>query len=163
MAAGILQDRDKQILPATVATNFYPPTATAPTSLEDASRTAGGQADLFAEAVIQSRPLLSTSQLQTITNSLGPFFGNPKQWTDKIPPTEWNDSGREELYAKLLNLTAVRSRNFRIFVTGQSLDKNGRILSTSSKVFQVFLSPTRNATTGALQSQHVEIKYEASL
>jgi hypothetical protein len=163
LATGILQDRDKAILPASLATNFFPPTANAPTSLEDNSRPAGGQADLFADAVIQSRPLLSTSQLQMVTNSLGPFFGNPKQWTDKTPPTEWNDSGREELYAKLLNLTTVRSRNFRIFVTGQSLDKNGRVLSTASKVFQVFLNPTRNATTGALQSQRVEIKYEASL
>jgi hypothetical protein len=163
LAAGILHDHDKAILPSSLASGLYAPTANAPTSLEDATRTAGGQADLFAEAVIRSRPFLSTSQLPTIVNSLGPFFGNPQQWTDKIPPTEWNDSGREELFSKLLNLTTVRSRNFRVFVTGQSLDKDGRVRSTVSKVFQVFLNSTRSPTTGAVQSQRIELKYEASL
>ena len=169
LAAGILHARDPAIQPAALATTLYPPTANKPTASENSSRGAGAQADLFAEAVIQSRPFLSTAQLQTAqvalpstTTPLVPFFGNPNQWKDATPPTEWNDSGREELYSRLCNLTTVRSRNFRVFITGQSLDKNGAVLSTVNKVFQVFVNPTRSAA-GAVQTQHVEVKYEAIL
>src|SRR5205807_7217054 len=110
---------------------------------------------------------LSTPQLQTAKDGTRPFFANPAEWAGEtsggnpISPTEWNDSGREELFSKMLNLTTLRSRNFRIFITGQSLDKNGKVLSTISKQFQVFLKPTRNPPTGAIQSQQVQIKYEA--
>ena len=162
LAASIVHNRDAAIKPTTL----YPPTANAPTAAEQQppARTNGGQADLFAEAVVQSRPLLSTAQIQTIKNTLGPFFGNANQWKDQTVPSEWNDSAREELFSKLLNLTTVRSRNFRVFVTGQALDKNGKVLSTVNKVFQVFLKPTRAADgsipTGA---QQTEIRYEAFL
>ena len=124
------------------------------------------QADLFADAVINSRPLLSTSALSAIRDSQGrPFFGNPNQYNGSTqpPPTEWNDTGREELFAKIYNLATTRSRNFRVFVTGQSLDKNGKVLSTVTKVYQVFIEPTRNPTTGAITSQQVQIKYEGSM
>ena len=68
-----------------------------------------------------------------------------------MAPTEWNDAGREELFAKIFNLATTRSRNFRVFVTGQSLDKNGNVLSTVTKVYQVFVKPNRDPTTGAIQ------------
>jgi len=134
------------------------------------------QADLFADAVINSRPLLSTAALSAIRvtppggSQPEPFFGNPSQYSNQTPPTEWNDSGREELFAKILNLATTRSRNFRVFVTGQSLDKNGNVLSTVTKVYQVFVKPTRDPTTGAIQKdatgapiQQVVIKYEGSM
>ncbi len=130
--------------------------------------TVGKQADLFADAVINSRPLLSTSALSTIrvTPPVGsqpePFFGNPHQYNNQTPPTEWNDPGREELFAKIYNLATTRSRNFRVFVTGQSLDKNRNVLSTVTKVYQVFVKPNR-AADGTIQSQQVVIKYEGSM
>jgi hypothetical protein len=159
LAAGILQNADPAIVP------LYPPTASTPTSSEDPSRSSGGQADLFAQAVINSRPLLSTAALSAIRNSNGPFFGNPNQYnsTSQTPPTEWNDPGREELFAKIYNLATTRSRNFRVFVTGQALDKNGNVLSTVTKVYQVFVKPNRDPTTGAIISQQVQIKYEGSM
>jgi hypothetical protein len=157
LAAGLVLDRDPAVVPAGT---LYPPK----------SNNTARECDLFAQAVVNSRPLLSPAQLQTISNSIGPFFGNPKQWTNETAsstssasPTEWNDPGREELFSKIFNLTTVRSRNFRVFVTGQSLDKNGKVLSTVSKVFQVFLKPTRNTTTGAIQSEQTAITYEALL
>lgn len=161
LAAGIIHDRDAAIQPSTL----YPPAAKLPTSSEQQppTRTSGGPADLFAEAVIQSRPLLSIAQLQTIKNNLGPFFGNANQWKDQTVPSEWNDSAREELFSKMLNLTTVRSRNFRVFVTGQALDKNGNVLSTVNTVFQVFLKPSRDPATGKINSQQTEIRYEAFL
>jgi hypothetical protein len=150
LAAGILQNRDLAIQPPG---NLYPPTNVQ-------------QADKFADAVINSRPLLSTAALSAIRDSQGrPFFGNPNQYENSTqpPPTEWNDPGREELFAKIYNLAATRSRNFRVFVSGQSLDKNGNVLSTVTKVYQVFVKPNRDPTTGAIQSQQVQIKYEGSM
>ncbi len=157
LAVGILQNRDPAIQPPG---NLYPPTGNAaqPTNVQ--------QADKFADAVINSRPLLSTAALSAIRDSQGrPFFGNPNQYENstQTSPTEWNDPGREELFAKIYNLATTRSRNFRVFVTGQSLDKNGRVLSTVTKVYQVFIKPNRDPTTGAIQSQQVQIKYEGSM
>jgi hypothetical protein len=86
------------------------------------------------------------------------------------------------LFAKIYNLATTRSRNFRVFVTGQSLDKNGRVLSTVTKVYQVFVKPCRNIpglpacgpgqtcgchdstkTDDSILSQQVQIKYEGSM
>ena len=157
LAAGILQNSDPAIQPTSLQNNLYPPTNTG------ANRQ---QADKFADAVINSRPLLSTAALSAIRDPQGqPFFGNPNQYngSTQTPPTEWNDPGREELFAKIYNLATTRSRNFRVFVTGQSLDKNGNVLSTVTKVYQVFVKPTRDPNTGAIQSQKVVIKYEGSM
>ena len=162
LAAGILQNSDQAILPISLqpppqGNGLYPPTATG-ANIQ--------QADKFADAVINSRPLLSTAALSAIRDSQGqPFFGNPNQYQNstQTPPSEWNDPGREELFAKIYNLASTRSRNFRVFVTGQSLDKSGNILSTVTKVYHVFINPTRDATTGAIQSQQVQIKYEGSM
>jgi len=151
LAAGILENRDPAIQPTSLQGNLYPPTVSS-------------QADKFADAVINSRPLLSTAALSAIKDSQGqPFFGNPNQYNNQTVPTEWNDPGREELFAKIYNLATTRSRNFRVFVTGQALDKNGNVLSTVTKVYQVFIKPNRDPTTGAIISQQVQIKYEGSM
>jgi hypothetical protein len=159
LAAGILENRDSGIQPSSLQNNLYPPTTSG------AASASVQQADRFADAVINSRPLLSTSALSAIRDSQGqPFFGNPNQYQNstQTPPTEWNDPGREELFAKIYNLASTRSRNFRVFVTGQSLDKNGNVLSTVTKVYHVFIKPNRDST-GAIQSQQVQIKYEGSM
>jgi hypothetical protein len=156
LAVGILENRDPAIQPPSLLNNLYPPTATG-ANIQ--------QADLFADAVINSRPLLSTSALSAIKDKQGqPFFGNPNQYngSTQAAPTEWNDPGREELFAKIYNLATTRSRNFRVFVTGQALDKNGNVLSTVTKVYQVFVKPNR-AADGTIQSQQVVIKYEGSM
>jgi hypothetical protein len=163
LAAGILQNSDTGIQPSALQSNLYPPTSAASGS---APSTSVQQADRFADAVINSRPLLSTSALSAIRDSQGqPFFGNPNEYQNstQTPPTEWNDPGREELFRKIYNLATTRSRNFRVFVTGQSLDKNGNVLSTVTKVYHVFINPNRNPATGAIQSQQVQIKYEGSM
>jgi hypothetical protein len=163
LAAGVLQNNDTAIQPTSLQNNLYPPTVSS-------------QADLFADAVINSRPLLSTAALSAIRvtppggSQPEPFFGNPHQYNNQTAPSEWNDPGREELFAKIYNLATTRSRNFRVFVTGQSLDKNGNVLSTVTKVYQVFVKPTRDSNTGAIQKdatgtpiQQVVIKYEGSM
>ena len=165
LAAGVLQNRDTAIQPGSLQNTLYPPAVSS-------------QADLFADAVINSRPLLSTAALSAIRvtppggSQPEPFFGNPHQYNNQTAPTEWNDTGREELFAKIFNLATTRSRNFRVFVTGQSLDKNGNVLSTVTKVYQVFVKPTRDPATGAILKdppvtgvpiQQIVIKYEGSM
>ena len=165
LAAGILESSDPGIQPC----SLLPPTSLVPcsdTKIGLYPPTVSSQADKFADAVINSRPLLSTSALSAIRDSQGqPFFGNPNQYngSTQTAPTEWNDPGREELFAKIFNMATTRSRNFRVFVTGQSLDKNNNVLSTVTKVYQVFIKPNRDPTTGAIISQQVQIKYEGSM
>jgi hypothetical protein len=166
LAAGILLKGDAAIQPASLQNNLYPPTNTG-ANIQ--------QADKFADAVINSRPLLSPSALSAIrdcgqnipcaSGTPQPFFGDSNQYigSTQPQPTEWNDVAREELFAKIYNLATTRSRNFRVFVTGQSLDKNGRVLSTVTKVYHVFIKPNRDSITGAIQSQQVQIKYEGSM
>ena len=86
LAVGILQSQDRAIVPSGLATNFYPPKATARTSSEDTTRTTGRSSQFVRPGLINSRPFLSLGQLQTVTNSIGPFFANPKQWQDQTPP-----------------------------------------------------------------------------
>ncbi len=153
LGAAVLLNRDADIQPASLKDTLYPPAISK-------------QADKFADAIIAARPFLTPAQLSSLNlaSTTTPLFGNPTSWTGatQTPPTEWNDSGRKEYFAKVFPLTTVRSRNFRVFVTGQSVDKNGKVISTVNKVFQVYLDPTRDAT-GKITSQKVTTSYEAVL
>jgi len=165
LGANVLLNRDPDIKPPAIAP-LYPP--------YDSTSTPVKQADRFADAILAARPFLSAAQLASIQaktynagttkfdGPLAPFFGNPQQWLDTQQSTEWNDSGREEYFAKVFPLTTVHSRNFRVFVTGQALDKAGNVLSTVNKVFQVYLNPTRDPS-GKITSQNTVITYEALL
>ena len=132
-------------------------------------------ADVFADAVIsarQTRPFVSTSQLAWITGSSGePFFGNPSQWPSS-GPTEWNDAAAEQYFAKIYNFTTTRSRNFRTFVTGQYVDptqsdpmtgKSPRVIATANKVYELFLKPNRDSSTGVINSQQIQVTYSADI
>lgn len=149
-------DVDQAILPSTV---YGPKTTT--------------EADIFANAVIAARttsPFLSTPGLATLKSGTNAFFGNPAVWPSGAPtaPTEWNDAAAEEYFAKIFNLTTVRSRNFRVFVTGQVyIPANGsqpeRVIATANKVYHVFLKPTRDPTTGAITAQTTQVTYSADV
>jgi hypothetical protein len=153
LGAGVLLNRDAAIQPPSLQDNLYPPAISK-------------QADQFADAVIAARPFLSTAQLSSLklAGTSTPLFGNPAAWSasTQTMPTEWDDSGRKEYFTKVFPLAAVRSRNFRVFITGQALDKSGKILSTMHKVFQIYLKPTRD-TTGNITSQNIVTSYQATL
>jgi hypothetical protein len=126
-------------------------------------------ADIFATNVSTARqqhPFISTAQLANLKGSNGEsFFGNPDQWPSN-GPTEWNDAASEQYFAKIYNFTTVRSRNFRIFVTGQAyIPANGpqpeRVLATANKVYEVFLKPTRPSS--AITDQVCQVVYQADV
>ena len=162
LGAGLSFRRDPAIQPSSLQTDFGPPFSSS-------------QADQFADAVIATRnqtPFLSTSQLAQIQDALAkPLFGNANEWnSSQTAPQQWTNYAATEYFSRLYDLTSVRSRNFRIFVTGQYVDPrypnaagNPKILATSKKVFQVFLNPHRNTTTGAVGNQTVDVTYEHDL
>lgn len=152
LGAAVFLNRDSEIQPASLKDNLYPPATSK-------------QGDEFADAVLAARPFLSPAALSSLKIQGGTtsIFGDPAAWNgSQTAPTEWTDSARKEYFAKVLPLATVRSRNFRVFVTGQSLDKTGNVLSTVSKVFQVYLDPVRDAT-GKITSQTIVTSYEANL
>ncbi|NJL18891.1 MAG: hypothetical protein HC901_00800 [Bdellovibrionaceae bacterium] len=81
------------------------------------------EGDLFAEAVLNSRPFISLHQLSnTLTLPLTPgtdpepFWGNSKHWPAADQPQEWRDSAAEAYFRQIYDLCAVRSRNFRVHI-----------------------------------------------
>ncbi len=110
--------------------------------------------DIFADYVIaqrSSQPLRGLSDLNRIRkiptdqNSI-PFFGSPDAYANsKKPPESWNDSGREELMKKVMDLVIYTSKNYRIVVAGEALDRSGKIISRSQREYWISLEPQRSA------------------
>ena len=162
LGSGLLLNRDSAIQPASLQSSLDPPYSAA-------------QADKFADAVIFTRdtkPFVTPSQLAQIKDSSGKaFFGNTAEWSvNQTPPAQWTNAAATEYFARIYDLTTVRSRNFRVFVTGQYVDPrvldssgNPKVLATSRKVYQVFLNPNRDATTGAIGTPTIDITYEHDL
>ena len=166
LGSGLLLNRDSAIQPVSLQSSFDPPYSAA-------------QADKFADAVIFTRdtkPFVSPSQLAQIKDASGrAFFGNVSEWDPnqtppQTPPTQWNNAAATEYFSRIFDLASVRSRNFRVFVTGQYvdprvLDSNGnpKVLAASKKVYQVFLNPNRDATTGAIGTPTIDVTYEHDL
>jgi hypothetical protein len=123
------------------------------------------QADLFADAVINGRPFMTTAQLSSVKMVKDGreiyFFGNPEAW-DGDGPSTWTDSASEEYFSKMLGLVSVRSRNFRVYVTGDALDKNGEVASRSRWEYQVSVEPVRGAD-GQIEGQKMVVISAKSL
>ena len=131
------------------------------------------EADQFADAIIANRPFYSAhemaSRLKVQATSTGSsaktsqlFWGNPNVWISN-PPTAWRDAAAEEYLRQIYDLVTVRSRNFRIHVTGQVLDPKGNVTSTSRKIADVFLQPIRDPSAPhAITSQIVKHLYDIS-
>lgn len=125
-------------------------------------------ADLFADAVINNRPFYSQHELayrlkvppdqsSTVKELL---WGNPNVWPSG-KPTVWRDAAAEEYLRQIYDLVTVRSRNFRIHVTGQVLGPKGNVISTSRRIADVYLQPVRDeAAPYKITSQIVKPLYE---
>lgn len=123
-------------------------------------------ANEIAVNIINNRPYISPSQIAEKV----PTSGTTKEiQTSFGTGTEWNDSMMEEVFARIYNSSTVRSRHFRVFVTGQAIRPKRsqasdlEVLSTRSRVFHVFVRPLRDPTTGLINDQRIEITYEQDL
>jgi len=150
--------------------------------------------DIFADQVIayrSSRPLRSVSDLNLIRDKPldarkydsplnQPFFGNPENFTDvpkikeRANPTqdydqtdfkEWNDSGREELFKKVMDLVSYRSNVFRIVVAGDVVNSTGKTISRSVREYHIGVFPQRDGGGKILPGSPFVIKtyYERTL
>jgi hypothetical protein len=152
------------------------------------------QADLLAELIIRNRPYITQSELPEKvvmptamqlqqqpfprdmvleTNQPGvvleegqPVLGATRRATDRLVEPEWNDAAAEETFARLFNNATVRSRNFKIVVTGQSVRRTRsgetKVLGNRSRLYHVFIRPIRDLN-GNLIRQQTEITYARTL
>lgn len=126
-------------------------------------------ADLLAEAVVAGRPYFSRSELATLKDASGrAVFGN-REWFADGGRLRWSDAAAEELFARLFQGSTLRSRNFRVWVIGQSLvprragsDEPPQVLAESRKVFQLFANPGERDEQGGIVAENfeVEVRYE---
>ncbi len=152
------------------------------------------QADLLAELIIRHRPYITPAELPekvlvptstellqrpyskempAISNQPGiileegqPVFGATRRETDRLIEPEWNDAAAEEAFARVFNNATVRSRNFRVVVTGQALRRTRsgetKVLATRSRLYHIFIRPIRDPA-GNLIRQQTEILYARTL
>lgn len=159
MAAGILK-QDPQLREVTQWTHEKTNGRMAPRSslLELGTPTKESAADVIADAVILRRPFASMGQLSGIRDANDePVFGNPALYTQQKNPINWSDSAAEELFARIHDAGTFRSRNFRVWVIGQSLsgsEQNPEVLAETRKVFTVFADPGERTTDGAIRAEH---------
>lgn len=125
-------------------------------------------ASLIADEIIQRRPFLSASELpeRLLAPDGEPLLGNTHRKTDREVFPEWNDSAAEEAFARIFNSSSVRSRHFRIVVTGQcyreSRSGTMNVLATRSRIYHVFVRPVRGED-GIITHNDVQITYARNL
>jgi len=121
-------------------------------------------ADKVADAIINGRPYSTPSDMARAKGSDGvQVFGNRALYPQNTN-IEWNDAAAEELFARVYESSTIRSRNFRVWVVGQSIapttsaTAQPEILSEVRKVFSVFVDPGQRDETGAINPTAVKIK-----
>jgi type II secretory pathway pseudopilin PulG len=118
-------------------------------------------ADRIADAIIRSRPYASTGELaNTREQNSTRVFGNQQLLsgftTSNFPILQWTDAAAEETFARAFEASTVRSRNFRIWVVGQSVapttatNASPEVLAEVRKVFTVFADPGERKPDGAV-------------
>lgn len=76
---------------------------------------------------------------------------------------QWSDAAAEEAFARVYNSSTVRSRNFRIWVVGQSVaptaptNLSPEILSEVRKAYTVFADPGARKSDGSIDSAKFKI------
>ena len=157
-AAGAIYPPSSDI--STDAASVFATAVTAPNALVSASA-----ADF---SLLQYTPVIGFP-----SNERPYYFGDVRAWThgttthsprphvDGAEPG-LDDRGREEMFRKVLPLVTFHSRTFRMYLTAQVLDKQGDLVGTRSKMYDLLLEPVRDST-GAIISQEVKIIYEKNL
>lgn len=130
------------------------------------------QANQIADAIIALRnlkPFASPAAISEATAVSGttaqigkPVFGNTVMMTDgnKIHRT---DSAAEEVFARMYESGTVRSRNFRIWVVGQSVspttasNSNPDVLAEVRRAFTVFADPGERDADGSIDPDKTKL------
>ncbi len=142
--------------------------------------------DIFADHVLAHRkasPLRAVSDLNNLrTQPLvtrdpanpahTPFFGNIQHFDNApvvanpaVDMLEWDDAGREELFRKVMDLVTFGSKTFRIVVTGEARDKQGKLIGRATREYHYTIEPERDATGLVIPAGKIRLTkhYENSL
>lgn len=141
------------------------------------------QADRIADAIIRGRPYATPSEMagaldtdgkvsvfnvgagtpaQDVLDGKLNVFGNRLMYPQNTK-IEWTDSAAEEVFARVYEASTVRSRNFRVWVVGQSVAPTGRTNSTPEvlaevrKAFTVFADPGERRSDGSIDPKKLKI------
>jgi hypothetical protein len=121
----------------------------------------------IADAIVRARPFATPSDLARVQDTNGEFvFGN-RALLSQGTRVNWTDSAAEEAFARVYEASTVRSRNFRVWVIGQSLapaagDGSPQVLAEVRKVFTVFADPGDRESDGSIipGNARLEVNYE---
>ena len=113
----------------------------------------------IADAIIRTRPYAGTGELANAREQNGTrVFGNERLFSgftgSSYPLLQWTDSAAEETFARVFEASTVRSRNFRVWVIGQSvapaasISATPEVLAEVRKVFTVFADPGKRDPNG---------------
>jgi hypothetical protein len=149
LAAGVFHSTDSALAPD--GTNFVVPT---------------NAVNAFISSVTNYRarqPFFAPSQLTLLATNT-----NLSQWPTNAVfgsktlagVTEWSDAASEEWFSKIYPLSTIRSRNFLVYVVGQSITTNApsRIESSATNVFQIYMEPIRNSSGVTTNSRPIIIR-----
>lgn len=139
---------------------FAPPVS----SLEVSTPSQSLEADTLADAIIRGRPYTSPSEIATALTADGfPAFGN----RDLLPDgnkVQWTDAAAEEAFARVYQSSTVRSRNFRIWVVGQTVAPTAttttapKVLAEVRKAYTVFVDPGVRKADGSIDSTKFRVR-----
>ncbi|MCU0749944.1 MAG: type II secretion system GspH family protein [Akkermansiaceae bacterium] len=132
--------------------------------LEASTPTRTKEADVIADAIIRGRPYGSPSEIASVVDENNRLvFGNRELLPDGNK-VQWSDAAAEEAFARVFNSSTVRSRNFRIWVVGQSISPlaagstaTPEVLAEVRKAFNVFVDPGARKTDGTIDPTKVRI------
>ena len=152
MAAGALA-MDPLLARRTGGDHLGAPSMAPPVSpLSLSAPTSANEADRIADAILHSRPYHSTADLARAKGSDGvAVFGNRAMYPDNAN-IEWSDAAAEEIFARVYEGSAVRSRNFRVWIVAQALapGATAEVLAEVRTVHTVFADPGERAADGSI-------------
>ena len=152
MAAGALV-MDPLLAKRSGGDHLGAPTMAPPVSpLSLSAPTVANEADRIADAIIHSRPYLSTADLAHAKGSDGvAVFGNRDVYPDDTN-IEWSDAAAEEVFARVYEGSTVRSRNFRVWIVAQALAPGAaaEVLAEVRTVHTLFADPGERAADGSI-------------
>jgi hypothetical protein len=149
LAAGVFNSTDPALTPG--GTNFVVSTNAVNTFISSVTNYRARQ------------PFLAPSQLTLLATNT-----NLSDWPTNAVfgsktltgVTEWSDAAAEEWFSKIYPLSTVRSRNFLVYVVGQSITTNSpvRVESGATNVFQIYMEPMRNSNGMTTNNRPVIIR-----
>lgn len=121
-------------------------------------------ADVIADAIIAGRPYACPSRVALAKRPDGEeVFGNRKIYPD-AENVQWSDAAAEEVFSRVYQAAAVRSRNFRVWIIAQSITPSSfstispEVLAEVRKVYSVMSDPGVRSSSGGIVPGNSKIK-----